>query len=137
MTVGGTKILLSYFNIDRKQVLESSDLCKCLFSQTGDLVLYFLWRLMHILVSVWYIVLDRDEKLERGLMSLGVKNHYSPIDVGKIRNLAIVMEPKYGYELMNVVELIQWLRTIGVKHAYLFDSEGSVMHLKVSGYHIV
>ncbi|KFK22067.1 hypothetical protein AALP_AAs50016U000300 [Arabis alpina] len=96
----------------------------------GDFVLYLLWRLMHILVSFWYIVLDLDKTLESCLTSLGFINHYCPVDVGKIPNLAIVVEPENYLELMSVIDLIPWLKIIGVKKVCLFDSEGLMKKFK-------
>ncbi len=62
---------------------------------------------------------------ENYLISRGLLKHYKALDVGKVRYLAIVADSEDAYEISEVLQLLQWLAAIGVKHMCLYDSEGA------------
>jgi ditrans,polycis-polyprenyl diphosphate synthase len=92
--------------------------------QIGDLGLNLLWRFIHIVVSLWYIVSGIFEAIESYAITLGLNKKYGSIDLEKLRCLAVVVDIEAAQDVANVVELLQWLTTIGVKQVGLFDSQG-------------
>lgn len=93
-------------------------------AQTGNLGLLLLWHILHLFVSIWYFVLGLVYVLESYLISAGILKSYKALNVGKLRYLAIVIESEDAYETSKVIELLQWLEAIGVKHVCLYDTEG-------------
>lgn len=49
---------------------------------------------------------------------------YKALNLGKLRYLAIVVGSEEAYQTSKVIELLQWLEAIGVKHVCLYDMEG-------------
>eukprot|EP00257_Ricinus_communis_P016480 XP_015574656.1 dehydrodolichyl diphosphate synthase complex subunit NUS1 isoform X1 [Ricinus communis] len=93
-------------------------------NQIGDLGLRLLWHFVHLLVSLWYLGAGIAQVTESYLISNGLLNRYKTLDVGKLRYLAIVVESEDAYQISEVLQLLQWLEAIGVKHLCLYDSEG-------------
>jgi ditrans,polycis-polyprenyl diphosphate synthase len=93
--------------------------------QTGNLGLLVLWHILHLFVSIWYFVLGLVYVLESYLISAGILKSYKALNVGKLQYLAIVVESEDAYETSKVIELLQWLEAIGVKHVCLYDTEGN------------
>ena len=46
------------------------------------------------------------------------------LHVIKLRYLAIVVESEEAYQTSKIIELLQWLAAINVKHVCLYDKEG-------------
>ncbi|EFH68914.1 predicted protein [Arabidopsis lyrata subsp. lyrata] len=103
---------------------QSMRLLSSWIGQIGDLGLNLLWRFIHIVVSLWYIVSGISEAIESYAISLGLNKKYSSIDLEKLRCLAVVVDIEAVQDVAKVVELLQWLTTIGVKQVGLFDSQG-------------
>ncbi|GAV73728.1 hypothetical protein CFOL_v3_17211 [Cephalotus follicularis] len=92
--------------------------------QIGNLVLRLLWHLVHFAISIWYFALGIANKIESYLISSGLLKSYKALNAGKLKYLAIVVESEEAYQISKVIELLQWLTTIGVKNACLYDAEG-------------
>ncbi|AAD30247.1 F25C20.9 [Arabidopsis thaliana] len=103
---------------------QSMRLLSAWIGQIGDLGLNLLWRFIHIVVSLWYIVSGIFEAIESYAITLGLNKKYGSIDLEKLRCLAVVVDIEAAQDVANVVELLQWLTTIGVKQVGLFDSQG-------------
>jgi ditrans,polycis-polyprenyl diphosphate synthase len=104
---------------------QSMRLLSAWIGQIGDLGLNLLWRFIHIVVSLWYIVSGIFEAIESYAITLGLNKKYGSIDLEKLRCLAVVVDIEAAQDVANVVELLQWLTTIGVKQVGLFDSQGT------------
>lgn len=94
------------------------------FPQVGNRGLNLLWHFIHILVSLWHIVCGIFEAIESYAISLGLSERYTSIDIEKLRFLAVAVDIADALDVCNVIELLQWLTTIGVKQVGLFDSQG-------------
>ncbi|KAL1202295.1 hypothetical protein V5N11_019745 [Cardamine amara subsp. amara] len=92
--------------------------------QVGNLGLDLLWRFIHIVVSLWHIVFGIFEAIESYAISLGFDERYNSIDIKKLRCLAVAVDIADARDVANVIELLQWLTTIGVKQVGLYDSQG-------------
>ncbi|CAN8312008.1 unnamed protein product [Cochlearia groenlandica] len=92
--------------------------------QIGDLGLNLTWRFIHILVSLCHIVYGIFEAIQSYAISLGLIKKYSSIDVEKLQCLAVVVDIEGARDVSKVIELLQWLKSIGVKQVGLFDSQG-------------
>lgn len=105
----------------------SSVVCEIVFiiPQIGDLGCDLLWRFIHIVVSLCHIVSGIFEAIQTYAISLGLIQKYSSIDIEKLRCLAVVVDIEVARDVSKVIELLQWLTTIGVKQVGLFDSQGS------------
>lgn len=95
--------------------------------QIGDFGLGLLWRFIHIVVTLCHIVSGIFEAVESYAISLGLIQKYSSIDIEKLKCLAVVVDIEAARDVSKVVELLQWLTTIGVKQVGLFDSQGKKM----------
>lgn len=93
--------------------------------QIGNLGLVLLWHILHLIVSIWYFLLDLAFVFESYLISGGVLKNYKALDLGKLKYLAIVIESEEAYQTSKVIELLQWLEAIGVKRVCLYDTEGN------------
>ncbi|XP_073525898.1 dehydrodolichyl diphosphate synthase complex subunit NUS1-like [Phyllobates terribilis] len=58
------------------------------------------------------------------------KKKYSTLDVSKLKYLAIVVESEDAHDISKIIELLQWLADIGVKHVCLYDMEGVLKEAK-------
>ncbi|XP_010476108.1 PREDICTED: dehydrodolichyl diphosphate synthase complex subunit nus1 [Camelina sativa] len=103
---------------------QSMRLLSSWIAQIGGLGLDLLWRFIHLVVSLWYIVSGIIEAVESYAISLGLNKKYSSINIEKLRCLAVVVDIEEARDVSKVIELLQWLRTIGVKQVGLFDSQG-------------
>lgn len=92
--------------------------------QIVDFGLDLLWRFIHIVVSLCHIVSGTFEAIESYAISLGLIQKYSSIDIEKLKCLAVVVDIEAARDVSKVIELLQWLTTIGVKQVGLFDSQG-------------
>ncbi|KAE8729615.1 CLP protease proteolytic subunit 6 isoform 1 [Hibiscus syriacus] len=62
--------------------------------------------------------------LEGRLISWGLPRKYKSLHISKIQYLAIVIENEDACRTSNVLELLQWLEALGIKHVCLYDNEG-------------
>ncbi|XP_018492672.1 uncharacterized protein LOC108862901 [Raphanus sativus] len=93
--------------------------------QIVDFGLDLLWRFIHIIVSLCHIVSGIFEAIESYAISLGLIQRYCSIDIEKLKCLAVVVDIEAAArDVSKVIELLQWLTTIGVKQVGLFDSQG-------------
>ncbi|XWS68183.1 hypothetical protein CRYUN_Cryun04dG0069500 [Craigia yunnanensis] len=93
-------------------------------AQIGNLLLRLLWHLVHVIISLYYFTLGIANALESYLISWGLLRRYKSLQVAKLQYLAIVVESEEAYQTSNIIELLQWLAAIGVKHVCLYDKEG-------------
>ncbi|KAJ4850408.1 hypothetical protein Tsubulata_007065 [Turnera subulata] len=99
-------------------------------TQIGDFGLRLLWKLLHLLVSIWYLCAGVVHALESHLISTGLLKHYEALNVDKLQCLAVVVESEDAHEIYEIVQLLQWLEAIGVKHLCLYDKEGILKESK-------
>ncbi|GMY17949.1 dehydrodolichyl diphosphate synthase complex subunit NUS1-like, partial [Fagus crenata] len=95
-----------------------------LIAQIGNFGLLLLWCILHFLVSIWYFLLEIAHVVESYIMSSGLMKNYKALDFGKLRYLGIVVGSEEASQTSKVIELLQWLEAIGVKHVCLYDMEG-------------
>ncbi|XP_019169471.1 PREDICTED: dehydrodolichyl diphosphate synthase complex subunit nus1 isoform X1 [Ipomoea nil] len=99
-------------------------------SWCGKLGLHFLWLIIHFFVGIWYFVLDIAQTIESFLISNGLWKSYKSLNISKIQHLAVVIDCEEARETSKVLELLQFLATIGVKNVSLYDSEGVLKQSK-------
>ncbi|GMY12029.1 dehydrodolichyl diphosphate synthase complex subunit NUS1 isoform X1 [Fagus crenata] len=92
--------------------------------QIGNFGLLLLWCILHFLVSIWYFLLEIAHVVESYIMSSGLMKNYKALDFGKLRYLGIVVGSEEASQTSKVIELLQWLEAMGVKHVCLYDTEG-------------
>ncbi|KAK8320188.1 hypothetical protein V6Z11_A12G019700 [Gossypium hirsutum] len=102
---------------------ESRVLHRC-SAQIGNLLLRSLWHLVHFIISICNFTLDIANVLESYLISSGLLGRYKSLHIAKLRYLAIVIESEGAYQTLKIIELLQWLEAVGVKHVCLYDNEG-------------
>ncbi|XWS39823.1 hypothetical protein CRYUN_Cryun18bG0087600 [Craigia yunnanensis] len=93
-------------------------------AKIGNLLLRLLWHLVHVIVNIYYFTLGIANALESYLISWGLLSRYKTLHVAKLRYLAIVVESEEANQTSKIIELLQWLVAINVKHVCLFDKEG-------------
>ncbi|KAL8141862.1 LOW QUALITY PROTEIN: hypothetical protein V2J09_014894 [Rumex salicifolius] len=104
----------------------SSQLVGC--RKTAHLFAYLVWKFLQLLVSLWHQAVDIYTMLESH--SISSLKKYSTLDVSKLKYLAIVVESEDARDLSKIIELLQWLADIGVKHVCLYDMEGVLKKAK-------
>lgn len=92
--------------------------------QVENLVVRLLWHLLHVIVSLWYFVQGIAELVESYFISRGILRKYKSLHIGKLRYLAIVVESEDAHQISKIVELLEWLVSIGVNRVCLYDKEG-------------
>lgn len=81
-------------------------------------------------MSLCHIVSGIFEAIESYAISLGLIQRYCSIDIEKLKCLAVVVDIEAAArDVSKVIELLQWLTTIGVKQVGLFDSQGKKLLL--------
>ncbi|CAN7040404.1 unnamed protein product [Brassica oleracea var. botrytis] len=118
-TVPVPDMILDYMDFNDPMLALSSWI-----GQIGDFGLDLVWRFIHIVVTLWHIVSGIFESVESYAISLGLIQKYSSIDIEKLKCLAVVVDIEAARDVSKVIELLQWLTTIGVKQVGLFDSQG-------------
>ncbi|KAL3614109.1 hypothetical protein CASFOL_042183 [Castilleja foliolosa] len=98
-------------------------MCVCI-SSGGNLGLRLLWHLMHLILSIYYLVHDFVNALESFLISSGLFKRYKNLDICKVQYLAVVIDSEEARETMKVLELLRWLADIGFKRVCIYDKEG-------------
>lgn len=92
--------------------------------QIGDFWLRLLWYFLQIIVNTWYSIVAVGNLLESYFISRGVLEKYKSLHPEKVQYLAIVIESEEAYQISEVVKLLKWLDTIGVKNVCLYDMNG-------------
>ncbi|MFQ6635995.1 hypothetical protein Gotur_013702 [Gossypium turneri] len=98
--------------------------CSAQVLDIGNLLLLSLWHLVHSIISICNFTLDIANVLESYLISSGLLGRYKSLHIAKLRYLAIVIESEEAYQTSKIIELLQWLEAVGVKHVCLYDKEG-------------
>ncbi|KAK4562770.1 hypothetical protein RGQ29_005321 [Quercus rubra] len=101
-----------------------------LIAQIGNFGLQLLWFILHLSVSTWYFLLEIAHVVESYFISSGLMKSYKALNLGKLRYLAIVVGSEEAYQTSKVIELLQWLEAVGVKHVCLYDMEGVLKRSK-------
>nr|GLL28480.1 dehydrodolichyl diphosphate synthase complex subunit nus1 isoform X2 [Ipomoea trifida] len=70
------------------------------------------------------------QTIESFLISSGFWESYKSLNISKIQHLAVVIDCEEARETSKVLELLQFLATIGVKNVSLYDSEGVLKQSK-------
>ncbi|KAI4351254.1 hypothetical protein L6164_005630 [Bauhinia variegata] len=92
--------------------------------QVGNCGLQLLWHLLHSILSIWYFIKAMSNLFKSYLISGGVLKRYKSLHLGKLKHLAVVIESEDAHQISKVVELLQWLDTIGVKNVCLYYMDG-------------
>ncbi|XP_057503033.1 uncharacterized protein LOC130786697 isoform X2 [Actinidia eriantha] len=98
--------------------------------QIHNLVLLLLWHILHSVISVWYCALGIAHMLESYIVSSGLLRRYKALNLDRLQFLAVVVDSEEARQISKVTELLQWLRTIGVKNVCLYDTEGALKKSK-------
>lgn len=91
-------------------------------AQIGNLGLLVLWHFVHLIINIWYFALGVGQTLESYVISRGLLKR--SLNSNRVRYLAIVVDTKEARHTSKVLELLQHLDTIGIKHVCLYDPEG-------------
>ena len=87
----------------------------------GNIGLRLVWHFIHLLFSVFYLVVGIACAFESYLIStVGLCG----FNAAKIKYLAIVIESEEASDISRVVKLLLWLHGLGVAHICLYDEEG-------------
>lgn len=63
--------------------------------------------------------------LESYLISYGFLRKYNHLNIDKVQYLAIVVESDEAYNTLKIIELLQWLASLGIRSVCLYDVEGN------------
>ncbi|PPD85145.1 hypothetical protein GOBAR_DD17915 [Gossypium barbadense] len=91
--------------------------------QIVNILLRLMWHLLHVTIHLCYFAINIANALESHLISKGLLRRYKSLHISKLQYLAIVIESE-DCRTSNVIELLQWLADLGVKHVCLYDMEG-------------
>lgn len=92
--------------------------------QSDNIVLFLLWHIVHLIISVVYIVREIFNTIESYLITNGYVNAYTDLNLDRVKYLGIVVDSDEARDTSKVVELLEWLSSIGVKRICLYDREG-------------
>lgn len=101
----------------------------------GNLGLQLLWYFLQIIVSAWYYISVVANLFESYFISYGVLNKYKSLPIAKLRYLAIVIESEDARQTSKVVQLLQWLDSLGIKNVCLYDMNGVLKKSKQAIFH--
>nr|XP_043624862.1 dehydrodolichyl diphosphate synthase complex subunit nus1 [Erigeron canadensis]XP_043624863.1 dehydrodolichyl diphosphate synthase complex subunit nus1 [Erigeron canadensis] len=93
-------------------------------SLSGNIVLYLLWQILHLLIRVLYFVREIIRAVESYLITNGIVNAYNDLNIDRVKYLGIVIDSDEARKTSDVIELLEWLSAIGVKKVCLYDREG-------------
>ncbi|CAN4099721.1 unnamed protein product [Withania somnifera] len=93
-------------------------------SVCGNLTLYLVWFILHLIINVWYSLLGIASMVESTLISIGLLKSYNAVNISKVRYLAVAIESEEARQTSNVLELLRWLASVGIKSICLYDREG-------------
>ncbi|XP_057788385.1 uncharacterized protein LOC131005415 [Salvia miltiorrhiza] len=92
--------------------------------------LYLIWLIMHLIMSAWYFAVDLMNSLESYLISSGFLKQYKDLDISKVKYMAVVLDSEEALDTHNVLELLRWLATMGLRNVCLYDPEGVLKRSK-------
>lgn len=92
--------------------------------QSGNIVLVLLWHVLHLILSVLYIVREIFRGVESYLITNGYVKTYTNINLNRVKYLGLVIDSDEARKTSQVIELLEWLSAIGVKKVCLYDREG-------------
>lgn len=93
--------------------------------QIGILGLQLIWHFLHFIVSSFYFVVGIATTLESYLISCGFLRKYNCLNIDRVQHLAIVVESDEAYNTLKIIELLQWLASLGIRSVCLYDVEGN------------
>ncbi|XP_023007519.1 dehydrodolichyl diphosphate synthase complex subunit nus1-like isoform X2 [Cucurbita maxima] len=96
----------------------------------GILGLQLIWIFLHFIVSSFYFVVSIATTLESYLISCGFLRKYNHLDINRVQYLAIVVESDEAYNTLKIIELLQWLESMGIRSVCLYDAEGVLKQSK-------
>lgn len=80
---------------------------------------------MHFMLSTYYLLLGLVNGVESFLISSGFLKRYRFVDINKVQYLAVVIDSEEALQTLKVLELLQWLASMGLKNVCLYDTEGT------------
>lgn len=92
--------------------------------QSGNIVLLLLWHILHLILSILYIVREIFLAVESYLITNGYVKTYTNINLNRVKYLGLVIDSDEAHKTSQVIELLEWLSAIGVKKVCLYDREG-------------
>ncbi|KAL2537420.1 Undecaprenyl pyrophosphate synthetase family protein [Forsythia ovata] len=96
----------------------------CSMFPSGNCGVHLFWRIMHLILSIWYFFLWLVDMFESFLISSGLLKRYKTLDISKVQYLAIVIDSEEALQTLKVLNLLVWLAAIGLKNVCLYDNEG-------------
>uniref|UniRef100_A0A251TM60 ditrans,polycis-polyprenyl diphosphate synthase [(2E,6E)-farnesyldiphosphate specific] n=2 Tax=Helianthus annuus TaxID=4232 RepID=A0A251TM60_HELAN len=93
-------------------------------SQSSNIMLFLLWHVVHLILSVLYIVREIFRAIENYLITNGYVKTYTNLNLDRVKYLGIVIDSDEARNTSKVVELLEWLSALGVKKLCLYDREG-------------
>ncbi|XP_022148603.1 dehydrodolichyl diphosphate synthase complex subunit NUS1 [Momordica charantia] len=96
----------------------------------GILGLQLIWHFLHFIVSSFYFVVGIATTLESYLISCGFLRKYNCLNIDRVQHLAIVVESDEAYNTLKIIELLQWLASLGIRSVCLYDVEGVLKQSK-------
>lgn len=94
-------------------------------TQIGILGLQMIWHFLHFIVSASYFVVGIATTLESYLISWGFPCKYKHLNIDRVQYLAIVVESDEAYNTLKIIELLEWLISLGIRSVCLYDAEGN------------
>lgn len=94
-------------------------------AQIGLLGLQLIWHFLHFIVSAFYFVVGIATTLESYLISWGFPCKYKHLNIDRVQYLAIVVESDEAYNTLKMIELLEWLVSLGIRSVCLYDAEGN------------
>ncbi|KGN63399.1 dehydrodolichyl diphosphate synthase complex subunit NUS1 isoform X2 [Cucumis sativus] len=96
----------------------------------GLLGLQLIWHFLHFIVSAFYFVVGIATTLESYLISWGFPCKYKHLNIDRVQYLAIVVESDEAYNTLKMIELLEWLVSLGIRSVCLYDAEGVLKQSK-------
>ncbi|XP_022986599.1 dehydrodolichyl diphosphate synthase complex subunit nus1-like isoform X1 [Cucurbita maxima] len=96
----------------------------------GILGLQLMWHFLHLILSSFYFVVGIATTLESYLISCGLLRKYNRLSIEIVKYLAIVVDSDEAYNTLKIIELLQWLASLGIRSICLYDVEGVLKQSK-------
>ncbi|XP_024979472.1 dehydrodolichyl diphosphate synthase complex subunit nus1-like isoform X1 [Cynara cardunculus var. scolymus] len=93
-------------------------------SKSGNIALLLLWHVLHLILSVLYIIREIFYAVESYLITNGYVKTYTNLNLDRVKYLGLVVDSDEARKTSQVIELLEWLSAIGVKKVCLYDREG-------------
>lgn len=101
-----------------------AEMQKVLRMSPGKIGVHLLWHIIHLALSIWFIIVSVAQMLENFLISTGYPKSYRTLNIHKVKYLAVVIDSEEAKQTEKVLRLVEWLKKIGVKKFCLYDTEG-------------